>query len=155
MSVETPDYGDKRFHDLAELDGATLEWVAFIVSFGSLWLGATDLAKGEAALLFSTLYVDCPTTMHDIKMREANAKEIERMMPLFPPDVACGFPGENNDTRLFMIECREGIFSILADAVWMYWAGSDLREFFARPGRSLESLLAKPLWKNGPPFEGL
>jgi hypothetical protein len=115
-----------------EIEGATLQWWHLQLS-GHLpvMLVATGLPGEPRAIRFSyTRYIDCPTTMHNVKLRMATVEESEALRPrLAKHVVASAYEGplaesENGwaprDAQV-LIECDEGIFLVWAEALLLSW----------------------------------
>lgn len=132
-------------HQYSDLDGAVLEWGEYGCTHARLRLLASGLSRGFAELHFSfTKYVDCPTKMHDIKFRHATEDETERVRESIPADKADLLEPE----ELYIIECREGIYSVWGDCWGFVWVEKPNEEY-------LDELLSRPLWKDGPPLSEL
>ena len=127
-----------------ELDGAILEWWTLAASHGQLELTATGLARGTAVLGFmSAEYVDCPTTMHHVRLRMASPEETDLLRQRLAPEEAAEVEREDH----LVIECDEGHGWIYAGVMGIDWV--------SEPDRRLLELLEGPLWDGGPPLSEL
>jgi hypothetical protein len=144
---------DQSVH-LGPIQGATLHWRGLDVSHTVLLLVATGVPGEPLALRFGyTEYVDCPTAMHDVRVRMATTEEREvlrrqvstRLAARCDEDehrwskVNCAMrPKEGH----LIIECDEGVFSIWAGMLFLSWRDA---------GKGLFDLcIHDPLWRRGP-----
>jgi len=130
-----------RFH---EVEGATLEWWALAASHAQFELIGTGRPRGTAMLYFSSAeYIECPTTMHNARLRMATAEETELLRRRLPPAEAV----EAEAADHLVIECDEG-------PGWIY-AGVMAIDWVDQPDNALTDLLDGPLWDGGPPLSQL
>src|SRR5712692_5144813 len=94
---------------LLELNGATLGWWTLVVSLGEFRLLASDLPRGLAEItLGGASYVDCPVTMHGVRLRVAADWETDELRQRLPSGLADSLQREDH----LIIECDEGKGSI-------------------------------------------
>jgi hypothetical protein len=100
-----------------EIEGATLAWWGFPdASLGALIMLATGLAGEPKALRFSNVrYLDCPTTMHRVRLRLSTAEESEALGQRLRE------PPHTLDGRHVIIGCDEGTASIIAEYIHLSW----------------------------------
>ncbi len=133
----------KETDRLRFLDGASLEMELFNVSHGNLWFKVITPEHREAGLYFAgTWLMNCPTVMHEIRLRQANEVETERTMSLLNSELIQWLRKED----LYTIDCQEGIYSIWASTMEFEWE-------YDKSNNYVELLLQKPLWKNGPSLQ--
>lgn len=145
MKVMEKNDASTQISRFSELDGVNLELKLFIVSHGHLLFQTHSLDREQAELNFTnTRFVDCPTKMHKIKLREANESETERVRKLLPSDQARWL----KQTELYSIDCQEGSYSIWASTASFKWGGNLINE-------QLAMILRLPLWEKGPKLEQL
>ena len=134
---------DARAH-LHELDGATLRWWVLGVSLGEFRLVASGFPEGVADVrLLDTWYIDCPVTMHSVRLRVATAEEVEVLRLRLPLGFPCSpLPGDQ-----LIIDCEEGAGVIWAQVMEARW----VRE----PDAGLLEERSGPLWPGGPPLADL
>jgi hypothetical protein len=124
---------------LRELDGATLHWWELVCAHWSFRLVARGLSRGLAQIGFSaTHYLDCPITMHNVRLRLATEQETEALRRTLPPKDASWLQREDH----LVIECEEGTYSIWAKAMVIEWVGE--------PRIELVKWLPERLWPDGP-----
>src|SRR6185436_10789504 len=74
---------------LAGLDGATFELRLYMATHSNICFRLTGLSEGYVDLCFqSTWFVDCPTRMHGVTVRIADAIEALHARELVSDDVA-------------------------------------------------------------------
>src|SRR5262249_54159673 len=121
---------DQSAH-LVEVQGATLQWWRYSVGHQTLLLVATGLPGEPFVLRFGyTHYVDCPTTMHNVRLRMATADEREALRPRITSHLAAMFDRDRplvsnvaHEPRegLLVVECDEGKFRIWAGVLFLSW----------------------------------
>jgi hypothetical protein len=144
MSVTPPGRIIDGSSDLTALNGATLRWWCLVVSLGEFRLLATGLPHGVAEIgLWGTSYMDCPVTMHGVRLRVATNQETEDLRRRLPSELSASLRQEDH----LVVECDEGRGCIWAEALVVRWLDQP------DAGRFRE--LSGPLWPGGPPLAEL
>ena len=124
----------------SELDGANVSWFKFLASHARLLLMASVSARKFAEIHFSFVrYVDCPTTMHNTKIRKGNELHTEHLRQLLPADERDLL----KQSALFRITSDEGEWFVWAEQAGLSWIPEPDKEY-------LTDLEGKALWDGGP-----
>ena len=135
-----------------QVDGSDLEWAFFAVSHGRLCMEVNSPSRGAGKIYFmGASYIDCPTSMTKVGLRQATEAETEQTRKLLHPDRAEYL--EQKD--LFILDSREGHFVVLAHYICLYWCDDEEEgKQVCEEDKDLpEQLLNAVLWKGGPTFD--
>jgi hypothetical protein len=116
---------------LEKIQGATLEWWGRKLSHAILILVARGVPDEPLALRFNYVnYVDCPTVMHDVRVRMATVEERGALSRRVSPRLTDRFEMERlgrgnaamtGKEALVAIDCDEGVFFIWAGMLLLSW----------------------------------
>lgn len=127
-----------------QLDGTTLRlWGQVCSHLQVLFevMGSQD--EGVYLAVGFTDFLDCPTEMHQVKLRAATQAETDALRDYINSERTEYF----REGGHIVIECEEGTFA--------FWSNTSALVREPGLGEKFAAFVSGPLWRNGPPFEEL
>lgn len=125
--------------DLLDLDNCVINWETFIVSHGLLRLCVVIEEESFFLHFTNVVYIDCAVTMNFCTVRIKEKPELK-----LPEKLYAYATGLIEQSKLFIFDCNEGSFQLLASNAWIVSEeDKEMEQYFI-------GILQSPLWKEGP-----